>query len=345
MTNKSILITGGAGFIGSAFVRLLNQGDGSAFGRTVPEFHRTGTVPKIIVVDSLTYAGDLKRLKEAKGRFKFYKVDICDKKRMEAVFAKEKPQAVVHFAAESHVDRSINDATPFIETNIKGTQILLDAGRKHEINKFIFISTDEVYGEIANGKFNENSPIRPNSPYAASKAAADLLVQAYIRTYKFPAIIIRPSNNYGPWQYPEKLIPLAVLKILRDKKVPVYAQGKNVREWLYVEDCAKGIMRILQTGKLGQVYNLGSNEEKQNIDVVKMILNIFNKPENMIEFVKDRPGHDIRYSLDSRKARRETNWKPKIKFKEGIKLTVSWYLKNKSWLLSKYPSAGTGPEK
>ncbi|MDO8489383.1 MAG: GDP-mannose 4,6-dehydratase, partial [Candidatus Omnitrophota bacterium] len=225
-----ILVTGGAGFIGSAFVRLLIKG-----------MFSEGAAPEIVVVDKLTYAGDLKRLDDIKGKIKFYKTDICNKKKIEVIFAKEKTDIVVHFAAESHVDRSINDATAFIETNIKGTQIIMDVSRKSGVKKFIYISTDEVYGEIANGRFNEDSPIKPNSPYAASKAAADLLVQSYVRTYKFPAIIIRPSNNYGPWQYPEKLIPLAILRIMEGGKVPVYGKGLNVREWLYVDDCALGI--------------------------------------------------------------------------------------------------------
>jgi len=196
-------------------------------------------------------------------------------------------------------------------------------------------NTDEVYGEIKNSQFVEDSPLKPNSPYAASKAAADLLIKAYIRTYNFPAIVIRPCNNYGPWQYPEKLIPLAILKIMRNQKVPVYAKGENIREWLYVQDCAKGIMQILEKGRVGQIYNLGSNEEKKNIEVVKMILRILDKPENMIEFVKDRPGHDLRYRLDSKKVCHEINWKPEIKFEAGIKLTAGWCLRHKNWLFRK----------
>ncbi len=207
---------------------------------------------------------------------------------------------------------------------------------KHKIKKFIHTSSDEVYGEIKRGSFSEDSPLHPNSPYAASKAAADLLINAYIRTYNFPAIIVRPCNNYGPWQYPEKLIPLAILKILRNQKVPVYAKGENIREWLYVEDCAKGIMQILQKGRVGQIYNLGSNEERENIEVVKAILKILHAPENMIEFVKDRPGHDIRYKLDSQKIYHEINWRPEIKFEEGIKFTVQWCFKHRNWLFSKW---------
>ena len=287
------------------------------------------------IIDKLTYAGDLKRLEEVKGKFKFYKTDICSKNGVGSIFAKEKPDIVVHFAAESHVDRSINDATPFVETNIKGTQILIDASREHKVQKFIFISTDEVYGEIANGKFNENSPIKPNSPYAASKAAADLLVQAYIRTNKFPAIIIRPSNNYGPWQYPEKLIPLAILRILKEEKVPVYGKGLNVREWLYVDDCVRGIITIMRKGKIGETYNLGSACESKNIDTVKLLLKTLGVRQDRFEFVKDRLGHDIRYSLSSRKVTKKLGWKPSIKLTEGLKLTVDWSLKNQAWLKSK----------
>ena len=322
---SKILITGGAGFIGSAFVRLLSRG-----------LSPQGAVPDLVVVDKLTYAGDLKRLGETKGKFKFYKTGICNKAGIQSIFQKEKPDIVVHFAAESHVDRSIDDATPFIDTNIKGTQILLDASRKYKVSKFIHISTDEVYGEISNGKFNENSPIQPNSPYAASKAAADLLVQSYIRTYKFPAIIIRPSNNYGPWQYPEKLIPLAILRILDGGKVPVYGKGLNVREWLYVDDCAKGIRAIMAKGKIGEIYNLGSSQESKNIDTVKLLLKALGVSQNRFEFVKDRLGHDIRYSLDSGKIKKLLGWSAKVRFNEGVKLTVNWYLQHKDWLLSDY---------
>jgi dTDP-glucose 4,6-dehydratase len=319
-----ILVTGGAGFIGSAFVRLIINKDRFTFQENGP-----------CVIDSLTYAGDLKRLEEVKGKFKFYKTDICNKKQIDLIFAKERPEIVVHFAAESHVDRSINDATAFIETNIKGTQIIIDASRKYKVNKFIFISTDEVYGEIARGKFNENFPIKPNSPYAASKAAADLLVQSYIRTYQFPAIIIRPSNNYGPWQYPEKLIPLAILRILAGGKIPVYGRGENVREWLYVDDCVRGILMVMRRGKIGQIYNLGSTCESKNIDTVKLLLKALGASQDRFEFVKDRLGHDIRYSLNSRKVTKELGWKPSIKLVEGLKLTVDWSIKRQGWLRSK----------
>lgn len=215
-----------------------------------------------------------------------------------------------------------------MDTNIKGVLNLLDASRRHKIKKFIQISSDEVYGGLKKGKLTEDSPLRPSSPYAASKAAADLLIKSYIRTYAFPAIIIRPSNNYGPWQYPEKLIPLAILKIINKQKVPVYADGKNIREWLYVEDCVRGIYRIMQKGRAGEIYNLGSGEEKKNIEVVKALLKIFKAGDKLIQFVKDRPGHDIRYRLDSRKTFEETGWKPKIKFTQGIRLTADWYMRH-----------------
>ncbi len=336
-----ILVTGAAGFIGSAFVRLLARDcpHSTAKGLSPQEAiseDAKGTVPKLIVVDKLTYAGDLARLQEAKGKYKFYKADICNQAAIEAIFKKERPEIIVNFAAQTHVDRSIRDSTPFIETNLKGTQVLLNVSRKYGIKKFVHLSSDEVYGDIKRGKFSEDSPLKPNSPYAASKAAADLLIRSYIRTYGFPAIIIRPCNNYGPWQYPEKLIPLSVLKILRNEKIPLYSDGKNVREWLYVEDCAEGILQILKKGKIGEIYNLGSRDEKQNIETVKTILKMLKKGRNLIEFVKDRPGHDIRYSLNSFKVFRETGWHPKFNFEDGLKITIQWCLKYKGWLFSKW---------
>ena len=316
---RKILVTGGAGFIGSAFVRGLVK---------------RGECP--VVVDTLTYAGDLKRLGGAKGGFKFYKADIRDRKALARIFEKVRPQAVVHFAAETHVDRSIRDATSFIETNVSGTLILLDLSKKYQVDKFVHISTDEVYGDIEKGSFREDSPLAPNSPYAASKAAADLLIKSYIRTYGFPAVIVRPSNNYGPWQYPEKLIPLSVLKLLRGEQVPVYGVGKNVREWLFVEDCVEGVRQILSRGRPGQVYNLGSACRRQNIDVVKSIVKGMGKGLDSISFVKDRLGHDIRYSLDSSKLRRQIGWQPKYGFEQGLKLTIAWCVINRKWLLDKW---------
>jgi dTDP-glucose 4,6-dehydratase len=334
---NKILVTGGAGFIGSAFVRELAVCSVSRGHPCLEYGHVRKSVPccKVVVVDKLTYAGDLKRLDEAKGKYKFYKADICNKKQIESILSKEKPDIIVHFAAESHVDRSINDASVFIDSNIKGTQILLDAARRFNIKKFIFISTDEVYGEISNGKFSEKSPVKPNSPYAVSKAAADLLVQAYIRTYNFPAIIIRPSNNYGPWQYPEKLISLAILRIIEGAKIPVYGKGINVREWLYVQDCAKGIIRIIEKGKIGQIYNLGSGQESKNLDTVKLLLKNLGASTDRFKFVKDRLGHDIRYSLDSSKLARELKWRASVKLQEGLAHTVHWSLLHKTWLKSK----------
>ncbi|MDD4939870.1 MAG: dTDP-glucose 4,6-dehydratase [Candidatus Omnitrophica bacterium] len=313
-----ILVTGGAGFIGSEFVR---QASKARWGR-------------VIVVDKLTYAGDLKRLDEVRKKHDFHKIDICDEKRMDAVFKKERPQVVVNFAAETHVDRSILDAKAFLRTNIMGTQVLLDKARKYGVERFVHISTDETFGDIKKGKFSEDSPLKPNSPYAASKAAADLIIKSYMRTYAFPAVIVRPSNNYGPWQFPEKLIPVIINHALRDKKVPVYAEGLNVREWLYVSDCARAVMFLLREAKAGQIYNLGSGHHEKNIDVVKQILTILRKPFTLIEFVDDRPGHDWRYALDSSKVR-NLGWRPEVSFSRGLEMTVAWNIANRKWLMDK----------
>ncbi len=286
-------------------------------------------------VGNLDYAADLKRLADAQGYYKFYKADICDRKKIESIFKKEKPSVVVNFAAQSHVDRSIKEPFIFTDTNIRGTQVILEAVKKYEVERFVHISTDEVYGDIEDGEFLETTPLNPSSPYSASKASADLLVKSYQRTFKVPAIIVRPSNNYGPWQYPEKLIPLAVMKILLGEKVPVYARGKNVREWLFVEDSVEGIFQIMEKAKAGEIYNLGSGEGKQNIEVVKAILSILGASESRIEFVSDRLGHDIRYKLNSQKVRQETGWQSKVNFEDGIRKTVEWCVANKRWLLSK----------
>ena len=314
-----LLVTGGAGFIGSEFVR-----EGVKRGYD------------IVVVDKITYAGDLERLKEVEENTTFYKADITNKEFIEHIFKTEKPKVVIHFAAESHVDRSILDASPFIKTNVEGTQVLLDVAKDIGVDKFINIATDEVYGELGQeGTFKEDSPLVPNSPYSSSKAAADMLGRAYYKTYKLPVITVRPSNNYGPWQYPEKLIPVVILKALNNEKIPVYGTGQNVREWLYVSDCTEAIFEMMEKGKIGEIYNVGSNQERRNIDVVKNILKILNKKEDLIEFVKDRPGHDFRYSLDTTKIKNELGWEAKTTFEEGIENTVKWYIENMAWVEKK----------
>ena len=291
---------------------------------------------EIAVIDKLSYAGDMERLKNAEGKITFYKVDVTDRGSVGEIFRKERPEIVVHWAAESHVDRSILDASPFLDTNIKGTQVLLDIARQHEIKRFINISTDEVYGDLEEeGQFYETTPLNPSSPYSVSKASADMLGRAYHRTYGLPVITIRPSNNYGPWQYPEKLIPVVILKALNDQKVPVYAKGENVREWLFVSDCAEAVFETVEKGRAGEIYNVGSGEEKRNIDVVKTILKILGKTEALIEFVKDRLGHDFRYSLNSDRISQEIGWKPEVQFSEGIEKTVKWYLDNVEWVKRK----------
>ena len=291
-------------------------------------------------------------------KIKFYKADITNREFVEHIFKAQNPNIVVHFAAESHVDRSILDASPFIEANIKGTQVLLDAARefwraessvgdsgsdgkqnsKSQIQHplFINIATDEVCGELGrDGQFYEITPLNPNSPYSVSKAAADMLGRAYFRTYGLPVITIRPSNNYGFWQYPEKLIPVVILKALNNEPIPVYGKGENIREWLYVSDCTEAIFDIIEKGKVGEIYNIGSGQERRNIDVVKSILKLLNKPESLISFVKDRPGHDFRYSLNTEKINNNIGWKAKVDFEKGIEKTVKWYLDNISWVNKK----------
>ena len=316
---EKLLITGGAGFIGSEFVRqAVKQG------------------VEIAIIDKLSYAGDLERLKEVEHNFAFHKVDVTNQEAVRQVFKSEKPDTIVHWAAESHVDRSIADPSPFLDTNIKGTLVLLEAARHYGIRRFINISTDEVYGDLKeDGEFCEITPLNPSSPYSVSKASADMLGRAYHRTYEVPVITVRPSNNYGPWQYPEKLIPVVIWKALHNKKVPVYARGENIREWLFVADCTDAVFEIVTNGKPGEVYNVGSGEERRNIDVVKMILQILGKSEDQIEFVKDRLGHDFRYSLNSNKIREEIGWKAKVLFAEGIEKTVAWYVDNIDWVKRK----------
>lgn len=314
---RKLLITGGAGFIGSEFVRQsVKRGQ------------------KVVVIDKLTYAGDLQRLAEVKTKYTFYKVDISQKTKLDAVIKRERPHTIVHFAAETHVDRSIQDAEPFIQTNITGTQNLIDCARKYKVKKFLHISTDEVYGESQQGRFLESSAIRPRNPYSATKAAAEFIVRAAVKTYRFPAVIIRPANNYGPWQYPEKLIPVIIFKALKNKKVPVYGKGKQIREWLHVRDCANGIHVILKKGKIGESYNIGTYFEQENLTTVKTILKLLNKPASLIQFVRDRPGHDFRYSVNCAKLKK-LGWKPKVPFAVGIKETIVWYLEHLKWLKTK----------
>jgi len=312
-----ILVTGGAGFIGSEFVRQnVNAGN------------------KVAVIDKLTYAGDLARLKPVRDKINFYKTDICKASEVDKIFKKERPEIIVHFAAETHVDRSIINAHPFIETNITGTQTIINLVLKHRVKKLIHISTDEVYGEIEKGRFDENAHLNPGNPYSATKAAGDLLIKAAVRTFSLPAVIVRPSNNYGPWQYPEKLIPVIILKALKGQRVPVYGKGQHVREWLYVSDCASGIAHIMKKGKVGEIYNLSSYIERPNIQTVRNLLKLLDKPNQLIQYVKDRPGHDIRYALNCNKLRK-TGWGPKINFQNGMSKTVQWNKENTAWLESK----------
>lgn len=315
-----ILVTGGAGFIGANFIKyMLNEHPGY----------------KITNIDALTYAGNLDNLSEVEDNpnYEFIKGDITDKNLIKNILEDKDIEVIINFAAESHVDRSIEDAEIFIKTNIWGTQILLSAAKRHNIKRFIQISTDEVYGSLGpKGYFTEETPLTPNSPYSASKAGADLLVRAFCHTHNFPGIITRCSNNYGSYQFPEKLIPLMILNALEDKPLPVYGDGLNVRDWIYVEDHCRGIDAVLHKGKEGEVYNFGGDSEKTNIDTVKAILKLLNKPESLINFVKDRPGHDRRYAIDFSKAKRELGWKPRYSFEEGMKMTINWYLNNSQWI-------------
>ena len=313
--NKKILVTGGAGFIGGSFVDLCINKE-----------------LEIILVDKLTYAGNKFRLSSVKDKVNFYKTDVSDYLSMQKIFEATNPDYVVHFAAESHVDRSIDNAFPFMQTNVIGTQVLLDCSRKYGVEKFVNISTDEVYGDLdLEGEFFEDTPFNPSSPYSVSKASADMLGNAYYRTFGLPVVTVRPSNNYGIFQYPEKLIPVVIIKALNNHPIPVYGKGDNVREWLYVDDCALGIFNVLMKAEPGSVYNIGSGIEKTNIEVVEAILNILSKPQSLIEFVEDRLGHDFRYSLNSDKLTSQIGYKPQTKFDEGIKKTVNWYLNNVSW--------------
>lgn len=318
---KNILVTGGAGFIGSNFIYYMQ--------RKHPDC-------RLVCIDALTYAGNLYTLDEArKGNFRFVLGDITDRKAVFSLCEEEKFDAIVNFAAESHVDRSIENPEVFLKTNILGTQVLLDACNKYKIPRYHQVSTDEVYGDLPLDRpdlfFTETTPIHTSSPYSASKASADLLVMAYHRTFGTPATISRCSNNYGPYQFPEKLIPLMIAKALSDEKLPVYGEGLNVRDWLYVDDHCKAIDMILKNGRIGEIYNIGGHNEKANIDVVRTILKTVGKDESLITYVKDRPGHDMRYAIDPTKIHNELGWKPETLFNEGIQKTIDWYLNNREW--------------
>jgi len=321
----NIIVTGGAGFIGSNFVYYE---------------HKKHPADKIICVDKLTYAGNLETLTPLleKDNFKFIRADIADRKAIYRIFEQEKPDIVVNFAAESHVDRSIENPEIFLQTNIIGTSVLLDACRKYGIDRYHQVSTDEVYGDLPLDRpdlfFTEQTNLHTSSPYSASKASADLLVMAYHRTYKVPTTISRCSNNYGPYHFPEKLIPLMIINALDDKPLPVYGDGLNVRDWLYVEDHCHAIDLIMRKGKVGEVYNVGGHNERANIDVVKTILAQLGKPESLIEHVTDRKGHDRRYAIDPTKIHEELGWEPETKFEDGIRKTVQWYLDNRDWWLN-----------
>jgi dTDP-glucose 4,6-dehydratase len=314
-----VLVTGGAGFIGSNLVRLL--------------LHEEPDV-EIVNLDKLTYAGNLENLADVADcpRYHFVHGDIAEPELVQRVFAKGF-DAVVHLAAETHVDRSIEDAAPFLRTNVTGTQVLLEAARRFRVPRFLHVSTDEVYGSAPpETSFDENAPLRPSSPYSASKAGADLLVLSYVHTFGVPAVILRCTNNYGPYQFPEKLIPLIIAQALEDRPLPVYGDGKQMRDWIYVEDFCQAIRTALQAGRPGEVYNVSAGHPRTNLEVIRQILNLLGKPESLITFVQDRPGHDRRYALDSTKFRSETCWKPRWSFEEGLAKTVAWNLANRGWL-------------
>ena len=318
----NVFVTGGAGFIGANFV-----------------FHMLNTYPdyRIVCLDKLTYAGNLSTLEPVmkNPNFRFVKIDICDREAIYKLFEEEKPDIVVNFAAESHVDRSIENPEQFLKTNFMGTGVLLDACRKYGIQRYHQVSTDEVYGDLPLDRpdlfFTETTNLHTSSPYSASKASADLLVMSYHRTYGVPASISRCSNNYGPFHFPEKLIPLMIINALNDKKLPVYGTGENVRDWLYVEDHCSAIDLILRKGKAGDLFNIGGHNEKQNIEVVKIILKALGKPESLIEYVADRKGHDRRYAIDPTKIREALGWEPETRFETGIQKTIEWYLTHKDW--------------
>jgi dTDP-glucose 4,6-dehydratase len=313
-----VLITGGCGFIGSNFVRHLLEAEPGV---------------EVVNFDALTYAGNPANLADVEGhpRYRLVKGDICDPEAVRGAIAGA--QSIVHFAAESHVDRSIMDSGPFVRTNVVGTQVLLDAARAANVERFVQVSTDEVYGSLGpTGFFTEDTPLAPNSPYAASKAAADLLVRSYVHTFGFPAVITRCSNNYGPYQFPEKLIPLFITNLQRNEQVPVYGDGQQVRDWIHVKDHSAGIWAAWQRGKPGAVYNFGGRCEKPNLELTHTLLDVMGKPRTLIKYVKDRPGHDRRYAIDCSKAERELGWRPEVQFEDGLRDTVRWYTENADWV-------------
>lgn len=329
---RTVIVTGGAGFIGSNFVYYMLEAH--------PDY-------RIVCVDALTYAGNLSTLApllddkhpdydaDRSARFRFVKLDICDREGVEKLFGEENPDIVVNFAAESHVDRSIENPAIFLETNIIGTSVMMDACRKFGNIRYHQVSTDEVYGDLPLDRpdlfFTEETPIHTSSPYSSSKAGADLLVLAYYRTFGLPVTISRCSNNYGPYHFPEKLIPLMIINCLHDKPLPVYGEGLNVRDWLYVEDHCKAIDLIVHDGRIGEVYNVGGHNEMKNIDIVKLIVNALDKSEDLITYVTDRKGHDLRYAIDPTKIHSELGWLPETRFEDGIKKTIQWYLDNQDW--------------
>jgi len=315
----NLLVTGGAGFIGSNFVHHVLAAH--------PDY-------RVVNLDKLTYAGNLENLRavEKHDRYTFVHGDICDVDLVRSLLRKHEINAIVNFAAESHVDRSILGASEFVRTNVMGTTVLLEVSKEHQLSKFVHVSTDEVYGSLGSqGRFTEVSPLHPNSPYAASKASADLLCLAYQHTFALPVVITRCSNNYGPYQFPEKLIPLMIANALADKPLPVYGDGGNVRDWIHVLDHCSAIDAVLHKGVPGQVYNIGGNSERKNIEVVKIILQALGKPESLIAFVKDRPGHDRRYAIDGSKIESELSWQPSVAFETGIARTIEWYRENTAW--------------
>ncbi len=315
--SKKILVTGGAGFIGSNFIHyILGQ-------------HQDW---QVINLDKLTYAGNLESLKdiENNSRYDFVKRDITDRELIDNLL-QDKIDAIVNFAAESHVDRSILDASPFIETNVKGTQVLLEGARQYQVGSFIQVSTDEVYGSIETGKFTEESPLSPGSPYAASKAAADLLCHAYWKTYRLPVILTRCSNNLGTFQHPEKLIPLARTNAMENKPIPIYGDGLNIRDWIYVVDHCQALDLVIHKGQPGEIYNIGANNEKTNVELINKLLDIIGKSQKLVTFVADRPGHDRRYALDTAKINQELGWKPVCSFEQALAATIDWYINNESW--------------